>query len=139
MKYFPAIAVLLLALMLELWFAPGGMRGDFVLATLVVFAFIFDAGALAVFSAAAAFCMDPAFRIGGTMLLFVLVPFAVFFLRRRFSIDPWFGVPIGIVLGIGVFYAIVAPVAAVYSLWPLALDTTICALFGEAVWYGMEG
>ena len=42
MKHLSAILVFILAVMLQLWFAPAGMRGDFVLATLVVFAFLFE-------------------------------------------------------------------------------------------------
>lgn len=139
MKYLTAIVVFLLAVALQLWFAPGGMRGDFVLAVLIVFAFLFDAWIVAFFSVAAAFLLDPASRPGVELSMFLAVPFAIFFLRRKFFLDPWLSIPIGIVLGIGALYAVVAPAAMPHSLPRLALDAVICALFGEVVWYGMEG
>ena len=82
--------------MLQLWFAPGGMRGDFALAMLIVFAFLFDFWELAAFILLAVFLLNPSPVFNVAILFFVLIPFAVHFLRKRFSWDPWLGGAFGI-------------------------------------------
>lgn len=138
-KYLSAILVLVLAAMLQLWFAPAGIRGDFVLAALVVFAFLFE------FWELAAFILFGIFLLGLlpygilSMIVLALVPLAAYAVRRRFPLDPWFGAAVGIAAGIIVFYAASAPVAAVHAAPFFLLDILVCALFGELVLLGMEG
>ena len=139
MKYISAILVFVLALMLELWFAPGGMRGDFVLASLIVFSFIFEFWELAIFILLGIFLMDSALHPDVAMLLFAFVPIALYIIRRRFSLDPWLGVPAGIIVGIAVFYAILAPAAEFHAVGFLLIDILACILFGELVLCGMVG
>jgi hypothetical protein len=139
MKYLSAVLVFILAVMLQLWFAPAGMRGDFVLATLIVFAFLFEFWELAVFILLGIFLLNVASYSEFAMLMLVLVPLAVYFLRRRFTLDLWLGVPAGILCGIIVFYAVIAPIAAFHAAGFLVLDILACVLFGELVLWGMEG
>jgi hypothetical protein len=138
MKYLSATLVFLLAVMLQLWFAPGGMRGDFVLAVLIVFSFVFEFWELLIFVLLAAFLMNAAFHPDLAVLMLVLVPLAVFAVRRRFSLDPWLGIPAVIAVGIVLFYAVTAPVAALHAIGFLLIDILICILFGELVLVGME-
>lgn len=139
MKYLSAILVFLFAVALQLWFAPGGVRGDFALAAMIVFAFLFDLWPLVLFSLFGVFLLNPSLHPSLAALMLIVVPLSVFFFRKRFSLDPWLGVPISILLGIGIFYVVIAPFAVLYFFWPLVLDIAVCALFGEVVWYGMEG
>lgn len=138
MKHLSAIFVFLLAAMLQLWFAPAGMRGDFVLATLIIFALLFDFWELTAFVLLAVFLLNPfpAFNFG--ILVFALIPFAVYFLRRRFSWDPWIGGAFGIVCGVLLLSAAIAPGAAFRAFPYLLLNVLACVLFGELILCGME-
>jgi hypothetical protein len=138
MKYLSAILVFILAVMLQLWFAPGGVRGDFVLAILVVFAFLFGFWELVVFILLGIFLLHATPYPDLAMLMLAAVPLAAYFVRRYFSLDPWFGIAAGIVGGIVVFYAAVAPVTALHAAAFLLLDILACVLFGELVLRGME-
>ena len=137
MKYLLALLVFLLAVMLQLWFAPGGMHGDFVLAALIIFSFIFEFWELVIFILLAAFLMNAAFYPDLAMLMLVLVPLASYVVRRRFSLEPLFGAPAVVACGIVVFYAVTAPIAAFYAIGSLLVDALVCVLFGELVLSGM--
>jgi hypothetical protein len=139
MKYLSAILVFILAVMLQLWLAPGGIHGDFVLTALIVFAFLFEFWELAAFIIFGIFLLNlwPSFNLA--MLMFVLVPLVVYVLCRRFSLDLWLGVAASIAGGIIVFYAVTAPLAAFSAAGPLILDLIACIIFGELVLCGMEG
>ena len=139
MKYLSAFFVFTLAVMLQLWFAPAGMRGDFVLAALVVFSFLFEFWELTAFILLGIFLLNSPSIFTSAALMVILVPLAVYFMRRRFPLDPWFGVAAGIVGGIAVFYAVTAPIAALHAIGFLLIDMLMCVLFGELVFCGMEG
>lgn len=138
MKYLSAIFVLVLAIMLQLWFAPGGMRGDFVLAALIVFAFLFDFWELAAFDLVAVFLLNPMPAFNVDILVFSLVPLAVYFLRRRFSWDPWLGAAFGVACGILFLYTVTAPAVAFTAIGLLLSDILVCVLFSELILCGME-
>jgi hypothetical protein len=137
MKHFSAILVFILALMLQLWFAPAGVRGDFVLAALIVFAFLFTFWELIAFVLFGVFLLNTAFYPGLAMFFWAAIPLVVYAARRRFPFDPWFGAALGIALGIPAFYAVTAPGAAVHAIGFLLLDILACIIFGELVLCGM--
>jgi hypothetical protein len=139
MKHIAVILVFALALMLQLWFAPAGVRGDFVLATLIIFAFLFDIWELAAFVLFAVFLLNPFPAFHFDILIFALIPFAVYFLRQRFSWDPWFGGAFGIICGISLLSIAIAPIVAFHTLGYLLLDVLACILFGELILCGMGG
>ncbi len=139
MKHLSAVLIFILAVMLQLWFAPAGMRGDFVLAVLVVFSFLFEFWELTVFILLGIFLLNSLSIFTSAALMIILVPLAVYFMRRRFSLDPWFGAAAGIAGGIIVFYAVTAPIAALHAVGFLLIDMLLCVLFGELVLCGMEG
>ncbi|MGB7957476.1 MAG: hypothetical protein WCF77_01345 [Minisyncoccia bacterium] len=138
MKHISAILVFTLAVMLQIWFAPAGMRGDFVLAALIIFALLFDLWELAAFVLLAVFLLNPSPLFNFGILVFALIPFAVYFLRRRFSWDPWIGGAFGIVCGVLLLSVAIAPAAAFHVLGHLLLDVLACVLFGELILCGME-
>lgn len=137
MKYLSAILTFILAVILQLWLAPAGMRGDFVLAILIVFAFLFEFWELVAFILLGVFLMNGAPRLGSAMLMLAVLPLAAYFLRRYFSLDPWLGVALGIAFGIIIFYAVLAPVAAFHSAGLLLVDILICIAFGELILCGI--
>ncbi len=139
MKHLLAILVFFLAVVLQLWFAPNGVRGDFALTMLVVFAFLFDFWELAAFILLAVFLLNPSPMFNVAILFFVLIPFAVHFLRKRFSWDPWLGGACGIAGAVFLFYVVTVPQAAFHAVGFLLVDILVCVLFGELVLCGMTG
>jgi len=137
MKYLSATLVLLLAVMFQLWFTPGGAHGDFVLATLIVFAFLFEFWELILFVLLGVFIMNSSVHPDTTMLMLVIIPLGAYVARRYFSLDPWLGAAAGIAVGVIIFYAVVAPIAAVHAIGLLVFDILISALFGELVLFGI--
>lgn len=137
MKHLSAILVFALAIMLQLWFSPGGMRGDFVLAALIVFAFLFEFWELIFFILLGIFFLNPSLGPNIGMFMLAIVPLAAYFVRRRFSLDPWLGAAAGVAIGAIVFYAVVAPMAAFHAVGFLLLDILACVLFGELMLYGI--
>ena len=139
MKHFLAILAFILAVMLQLWLAPAGIRGDFALAALVVCTFLFEFWELAVFILFGIFLLNSSSGLSAAMLMLAIVPLAIFAARKSLSLDPWLGAAVGIVAGIIVFYAVVAPVVAFHAAGFLALDILACVFFGELTLYGIEG
>lgn len=138
MKYLSAILVFILALMLQVWFVPGGMRGDFVLSVLIVFALLFEFWELVAFILLGTFLINSSFHLDITTLLFALVPLIVYFVRRRFSLDPWLGGAVGIACGIVFLYVVTVPTAVFHAIGFLLLDILVCIIWGGLVLYGME-
>ena len=139
MKHLLAVLVFILALMLQLWFAPAGMRGDFVLTTLVVFAFLFAFWELIIFILLGMFLLNSVPYFSFAMFMLAVIPLLVYIVRRRFPLDRSFGIALGVAVGILIFYAVTAPAAAVHMIGFLLFDILVCIIFGELVLYGMEG
>jgi len=139
MKHLLAVLVFILALMLQLWFAPAGIRGDFVLTTLIVFAFIFSFWELVIFILLDIFLLNSSPYFSLTILALTAIPLLIYVIRRRFPLDRWFGVAFGVAVGIPIFYVATAPAAAFHMIGFLLLDILSCVIFGELVLYGMEG
>ena len=115
------------------------MRGDFVLATLIVFAFLFDFWELSVFVLAGFFILNLSFYSVVAMIFFAGLPFAIYFLRKRFPMNPWLGSAVGIAGGIVVFYIATAPFSAFQNAGYVLIDVLACIVFDELMLCGMEG
>ncbi len=138
LKYCSAAAVLLLAVLLQAWFAPGGIRGDFVLAALIVFAFVFGFVGTAVFSLLAIWLVGAVLYGILPVALILAIPLGAWFLRRRFSLDPRLGVPAAIAIGIAIFYLVTAPAAALGDAGYILADIAAAMIFGELMLLGLE-
>jgi len=137
-KIFLGIVILLLALLLQLWIPVAGIRGDFILATLIAFAFIYSFWELVFFVILSFFAINwqpmPSFEL----VVFSLMPFAAHALRVWLTWERWIGIAISVIAGIFVFYAIVTPAAAVRNWESLLVDALICTAFAEIVAWGAE-
>ena len=138
LKYCSAAAILILAVLLQAWFAPVGIRGDFVLAALIVFAFIFGIAGTAVFSLLAVWLIGAAPYGFLPAALIVAIPLVVWFVRRRFSLDSRLGVPAAIAIGIAVFYLVTAPATALQNAGYILADIAAAMIFGELMLLGLE-
>lgn len=138
MKHIAAVVIFALAIVLQLWFSPGGMRGDFVLTTLIVLSFLFSFPELLVFVLLAVVVVNPFPWLSLDMTLLALIPLATHIVSRWFALDVWIGGAISIVLGILLFYLGVAPHSVLSAPGFFMLDIVVCVAFGELIFWGME-
>jgi len=118
----------LLACGLQFWFASAAVFVNFILATLIVFAFFFDIWELVVFILFAIFVINwqPAASID--VVLFALIPVAAYVFRKMFRFSPWIAAPVSIAVGTIFLYLAIAPIASLHA--PLIFATD---LFGDLV------
>jgi hypothetical protein len=135
MKFRLIIAILILFLACGLQFLLGsaGVFINFILATLIAFAFFFDFFEMAVFILFAIFVVNwqPSFSVA--IALFVLIPLAAFLFHKFFAWSAWAGIPAMIVGGFLVLYLAVAPHMIVTNFSEFILDVIVSLLFGELV------
>jgi hypothetical protein len=136
-KFILGLLVLAIAFLLQLWFPVSGIRGDFVLAALIAFAFIYNFWEVVFFSLFAAFVVNwqPVLSVG--LLIFALIPLVVFVLHRLLRWEPWMGIAVSTASGIFLFYAVTAPMMIVPNLGALVEDVIACVIFGEVLLWGM--
>ena len=127
-----AILILLLACALQFWFASANVFINFILATLIIFAFFFDILELVVYILFAIFVINwsPGFSID--IVAFALIPVAAYAFRKGFSWAAWAAAPLAIVFGFFLLYLAIAP-AAFLGDWELFLTD----LFGGLVFGGL--
>ncbi len=103
-KFLTGFLVLALAFLFQVWFpvgvAGGGIHGDFVLAVLVAFVFVFPFWEFLFFVVLAAFVMNWQPGLSADLLAFALVPLAAFVLHLWVRWEPWIGVAVSTVAGI---------------------------------------
>lgn len=115
-----AILILLLACTLQFWFASADVFINFILATLIVFAFFFDIWELLVFVLFAILVVNWSPGISVDIFIFGLIPLAAYAFHRVFAWSPWAGIPVVIFSGFLLLYLAVAP-AAFLGNWELFL------------------
>src|SRR5580693_6064425 len=109
LKFFSALAILLLALFLQFLFAGAGWHLDLALAALIAFAFILDFWELLALDLLAVFLLNwqPAPSIA--LLAFALIPLAVFVFHKLVRLHGWIGIPVAIFIGFLLFYIAAVP------------------------------
>jgi hypothetical protein len=126
-----AILILLLACALQFWFASAGVFVNFILSTLLVFAFFFDVWELLVFVLFAIFVLNWQPGASVDIVVFGLIPFAAYAFHKVFAWTPWAGIPVTIVCGSLLLYLAIAPATFLGS-WQFFLAD----LFGSLVFGG---
>ena len=111
LRFVLGILILLLSCALQFWFASAGVFVNFVLAALIVFAFFFGIGELAVFILAAIFILNWQPAVSADIVVFAVIPVAAFAFHRAFRVNPWIAAPGAIVAGFALLYLAVAPAA----------------------------
>ena len=130
-----ALLVLLLACALQFWFVSAGVFINFILATLIVFAFFFDIGELAVFVLFALFVINWSPVISVDLFMFGIIPFAAYAFHRFFAWTLWAGIPAAIICGFLLLYLVIAPAAFLGNLGPFLIDIVGGLIFGGAAWF----
>lgn len=125
------ILILLLACALQFWFASAGVFINFILATLIAFAFFFDIGELLVYVLFAVLVINWEPRVSIDIIVFGLIPIAAYAFHRVFSWSVWAAAPVAIVCGFILLYLAIAPTAFLADGRPLLEDLFGGLLFGS--------
>ncbi len=120
-----------LALLIQFSLGAAGVAVDLVLAALIVFAFFYGWQTLVLFVLSAVFLLNEGIGVTPSILLFAVIPFAVYAVRRVFALAAWAGIPAAIVLGFALLYALIAPYMFTAALPLVAIDIGGGLVFGE--------
>jgi hypothetical protein len=127
-----AILIILLACAFQFWFASAGVFINFILATLIVFAFFFDIWELLVFVLFAIFVVNWSPAISVDIFVFAIIPIAAYAFHKIFAWTAWVAALVAIVVGFILLYLAIAPAAFLAS-WNLFLID----LFGALIFGGL--
>jgi len=138
LRFILAILILLLACALQFWFASAGTFVNFILATLIVFAFFFDIWELIVFILFAILVINWQPAISVDVFVFGIIPVAAYAFHKVFAWTPWVAAPDLIVCGFFLLYLSIAPVAFLTD-WSLFLMDIFGGLvFGGLVFFTLD-
>jgi hypothetical protein len=133
-----AILILLLACAFQFWFASAGVFINFILATLIVFAFFFDIGELFVFILFAVFVINWQPIMSVDIFVFAIIPIAAYTFHKMFAWTVWTAVPVAIVGGFVLLSLAIAP-AAFLANWNLFFVDLLGALiFGGLAFFTLD-
>lgn len=127
-----AVLILLLACALQFWFASANVFVNFILATLIVFAFFFDIWELIVYILFAIFVVNWQPGLSIDIVVFAIIPIATYAFHKVFSWAAWAATPVAIVCGFLLLYLAIAPTALLGN-WEFFLAD----LFGGLVFGGL--
>jgi hypothetical protein len=127
-----AILILLLACAFQFWFASAGVFINFILATLIVFAFFFDIWELLVFVCFAVFVINWQPMMSVDVFLFAIIPLAAYAFHKVFAWTAWVAAPVAIAIGFILLYVTIAPLSFLASLNLFFID-----LFGALIFGGL--
>lgn len=137
LRFFAGLAILLVALYLQIFLASAGWHFNLALAALIVLAFIFNFLELLILDLATVFILNWQPAPSAALIAFALIPLAVFFARKLIQSEPWIGVLVAIITGFFVFYLAAAstPASAFFFApaqfsW-FVVDVMIAAIVGE--------
>jgi len=133
LRSFLAVLILLLACALQFWFASAGIFVNFILATLIVFAFFFDILELLVFVLFAVFVVNWSPAVSTDIFIFGIIPVAAYAFHKVFAWTIWAAIPAAIVCGFLLLYLAIAPAAFLGSVGSFLLDLLGGLIFGGIV------
>jgi hypothetical protein len=128
-----AILILLLACAFQFWFASTGVFINFILATLIVFAFFFDIWELLVFILFAIFVVNWAPIMSVDIFLFAIIPIAAYVFHKVFAWTVWAAVPMAIVCGFILLYCAISPTAFLADWSLFFVDLFGALIFGALI------
>jgi len=128
-----AILILLLACALQFWFASTGTFINFILATLIVFAFYFDIWELLVFVLFGIFVINWQPAVSTDIFIFGIIPIAAYAFHKVFTWSVWAAAPIAIACGFILLYLAIAPSAFLGNWEAFLIDILGGLIFGGLV------
>lgn len=137
LKFFSTLAILFLALFVEIVLASVGFHFSLALAVLIAFAFILNFWELLILDLIAVFILNWQPTPSAALLIFALIPLAAFAFYKLTHWHGWTGVLVAIIVGFLLFYIGAAPTLFLENLPTFLLDLIIGLLVGEAVLAGV--
>lgn len=137
-RFILSLLILIFACALQSWFASMDVFMNFILASLIVFAFFFDVWELLVFILFSIFVINWQPAISAEIILFGLVPLAAYAFHQLFAFVLWVAVPIAIIVGFLIFYIAIAPTMFFINWMPFLTDLVGGLVFGELVLLALE-
>jgi hypothetical protein len=137
LKFFSALAILLLALFAEIVLASVGLHFSLALAVLIAFAFVLDFWELLILDLVAVFILNWQPAPSAALIAFALVPLAAFAFYKLTHWHGWTGVLVAVIAGFLIFYIVAAPGFFLHDLAGFMLDLIVGLLVGEAVLAGV--
>ena len=136
--FIAGLVILLIALVLQFWFAAAGIFLDLSFATLISFAFIFEFWELLFLVLFAAFVINWQPAVSAEILVFALFPVVAYGIRKALTWESWFAAPVAIVVGFLALYLIAAPGMFFTRLPLFLLDLAAGLGFGALVFYPLR-
>jgi hypothetical protein len=133
LKFFSALAILLLALLAEIVLASVGLHFTLALAALIAFAFILDFWELLILDLVAVFILNWQPAASAALIAFALVPLLAFAFYKLTHWHGWTGVLVAIVVGFLIFYIAAAPGLFLANSTSFLLDLVVGLIVGEAM------
>jgi len=133
LRFILAFLVLLLACALQFWFASTGIFIDFILATLIVFAFFFDIWELLAFVLFGIFVLNWQPAASVDIFIFGIVPIAAYAFHKVFAWAAWAAIPAAIAGGFLLLYFVIAPAGFLPHAELFLIDLFGGLLFGGTV------
>ncbi len=130
-----AILILLLACALQFWFASAGTFINFILATLIVFAFYIDIWELLVFVLFGIFVVNWQPAVSADIFIFGIIPIAAYAFHKVFAWSVWAAAPAAIVCGFFLLYLAIAPGAFLANAELFSIDVLGGLIFGGLVFF----
>jgi hypothetical protein len=137
MRLVTAFLILVLASGIQFWLSGGGIFLNLIFAALIVFAFFFDFWEMALFVLLGVLVINWQPAPSTEIFLFAFIPLIVFALRGVVRSERWVTVPIAIVCGLLVFYAIADPHFLLSNPVAFLEDLFGSLIAGELVFWAM--
>ena len=132
-RFILALLFLALAFVMQFWFASFGVYVNFILATLITLAFLFDIWDVSFFILAAIFIVNWQPAVSVEIVLIAVLPLAAFLLNRYSLSEPWAANLLCIFLGLLILYLVIAPGAFLASWKIFFIDLAASLIFGAIV------
>jgi hypothetical protein len=142
-KFFSSLLIILIASILQFIFIPNNIIINFIIATLIIFSFIFlreDYGFLKLlfFVILGTFLINWYPILTFDILVYALIPIFIYLFSKKFLFQSLFCVIISLVLGFFALYLLIEPSFIVNSFNIFLLDTLISSSFGLLVFISMD-
>jgi hypothetical protein len=138
LRFILAVLILLLACSLQFWFASAGVFINFILAALIVFAFLFDIWELIVFVLFAVLVLNWQPAASVDIFIFAIIPIAAYAFHNVFAWTSWIAAPIAITCGFLILYLAIAPTAFLGAWELFVIDLLGGLIFGGLTFFTLE-
>ena len=137
-KFLAGLSVILVAIAIQSFLASVGIYLNLALAALIALALIFDFWELLFADLLAVFVMNWQPAPSLTLIVFFLIPVAVFFSKHVFRWQLWIHALIAVFFGFVLFYIVASPETVLSNLKHGLLDIFAGALLAEFVIFSLR-